>query len=256
MPNTSRNAEKQLVSASSDVSTREAILNIAETQFAVAGYDGASVRDIQRGASANGGAVFYYFGTKQALFEAVFDRLVEPLITERLRRLDACMAPGTAPRLENVLAAYIEPALKDGFESAQQRWNFARIRVQLLQAHHPFMKDMLTRHFTRLGEAFLSALESILPHLDPRDLHWRYHTMVGALTFAMGGTARLHLGRLGENGPVYDPGNTDEALQQQIVLMAAVFRAPPVIPVRETPRADAAALHGTPDMTIGGPHPS
>lgn len=235
MPNTTQSAEKQELPASGDVSTREAILNIAETQFAMAGYDGASVRDIQRGASANGGAVFYYFGTKQALFEAVFDRLVEPLITERLRRLDACMTPGTLPRLEDVLAAYIEPGLKDGFENSQQRWNFARIRAQLLQAHHPFMKDMLARHFNRLGKAFISALASILPHLDPRDLQWRYHIMVGALTFAMGGTARLRMGKGIENGPIYDPGDADEALKQQIVLMAAVFRAPPVFPAQAIP---------------------
>lgn len=223
------NIEKSDADAASDVSTKETILNIAETHFAASGYDGASVRDIQRGAGVNGGAVFYYFGTKQALFEAVFERLVEPLIDERLRRLDICMAPGGSQRLEDVLAAYIEPGLKCGFDSEERRLHFARIRLQLLQAHHPFMTEMMVRHFSRLGTAFISALGQILPHLDPRDLQWRYHTMVGALTFAMGGASRLRVGKPDGADLVYDPGDPDEALKQQIELMAAVFRAPPVV---------------------------
>lgn len=210
-------------------STREAILNVAEHRFAEAGYDGASVRDIQRAANANGGAVFYYFGAKQTLFEAVFERLAEPLVEERLRRLSLCAeAPGAPPLLEQILAAYLAPGLQDGFESSERRWHFAQIRAQLLQAHHPFMKDILARHFTRTGEAFLTALARAQPELEPRDLQWRYHTMVGALTFTMGGPGRLQLGRLAGRGPIYNPGDLDETLSQMITLMAAMFRAPAV----------------------------
>lgn len=240
MPSNNRGAAEQATPDSNDVSTREAILNIAEEQFAAAGYDGASVRDIQRGASANGGAVFYYFGTKQALYEAVFARLVEPLVAERLRRLSRCMAGGE-PQLEDVIAAYIEPGLGAGFENAQRRLNFAQIRMQLLQAHYPFMTDMLEHHFSQMGERFMDAFARVLPHLDPRDLQWRYHTMVGALTFAMGGASRLRLVKPGTPEPAYDPGNAAEALRQQIALAVAVFRADPVFPARASGTHDEPA---------------
>lgn len=227
MENARRNAKTDRLSAATETPTRETILAVAENQFAVAGYDGASVRDIQRAANANGGAVFYYFGTKQALYEAVFERLVVPLVEERMRRLAICVGGSTPPTLEQILAAYLEPGLKDGFDSAQHRWNFAQIRAQLMQTHHGFMKEMLTRHFTRTGLAFLSALGQALPDLDPRDLQWRYHTMVGAVTFAMGGTERLRLGDMADKGPMYDPGDTDETFRQMVILMASMFRAPP-----------------------------
>lgn len=206
--------------------TRTAILNVAERCFAESGYDGTSVRDIQRDAKANSGAVFYYFGTKQALFEAVFDRLAYPLVAERVRRLADCKeGPGQPDMLEQILAAYLTPALRDGFDSRQSQWRFAQIRAQLVQAHHGFMPGLLKRHFTATGELFLEALGRALPHLTPSQLQWRYHIMIGAVTFTMGGPWKLQLGRLAEHDDVYDPEDTEEALRQMIKMSRAMFEA-------------------------------
>jgi len=208
-------------------STRETILDVAEQQFAEAGYDGTSLRDIQRAANANSGAVFYYFGTKQALFEAVFDRLAEPLVAERLLRLAECRDdPARPDMLEQILSAYLTPALEDGFETPENRWRFAQIRAHLVQSHHSFMSDLLKRHFTITGEKFLEALGVALPELTLSELQWRYHIMIGALTFTMGGPWKLQLGQLTHQKDVYDPEDTDEALRQMINLSIAMFRAP------------------------------
>lgn len=208
--------------------TRQKILDVAERMFANFGFDGTSLRVIMREAGANNGAVFYYFRTKQALFEEVFERLAVPLINERLARLRQCHeASDLPPLLDQIVSAYLTPALKDGFETPEQRWRFAQIRAQLLQAHHSFMRDLLTKHFTKTGEEFLTALGAALPHLDRRDLQWRYHAMIGAMTFAMGGPGRLQLGVLASEGDTYDPSNMAEALDQMIILGGAMFRAPP-----------------------------
>jgi AcrR family transcriptional regulator len=208
-------------------STRNTVLNVAEQRFAEGGYDGTSLRDIQRAAKANSGAIFYYFGTKQALFEAVFDRLAEPLVAERLSLLSGCHeGPGRPDMLEQILSAYLTPALADGFERPESRRRFAQIRAQLVQAHHDFMTDLLERHFTQTGEKFLNALGHALPELSPSELQWRYHIMVGAVTFTMGGPWKLQLGRLAGQEDVYDPANTAEALVQMIKLAIAMFRAP------------------------------
>lgn len=208
-------------------STRNTILNVAEQRFAESGYDGTSVRDIQRAANANSGAVFYYFGTKQALFEAVFERLAKPLVAERLRRLADCrQETGRPEMLEQILSAYLTPALGDGFNSPESRWRFAQIRAQLLQAHHSFMTDLLERHFTATGEAFLNALAQALPQLSARELQWRYHIMVGAVTFTMGGPWKLQLGKIADHDKPYDPEDTEEALRQMINLAKAMFTAP------------------------------
>jgi AcrR family transcriptional regulator len=56
--------------------TRKQILDAALTQFADHGYAGASVRDIAASAQTNGATLYYHFGSKAGLFQALVD-LVE-----------------------------------------------------------------------------------------------------------------------------------------------------------------------------------
>ena len=51
-----------------------AIINAAEKLFAIKGFDGASVRDIAHEADVNVAMISYYFGSKEKLMEAVFER--------------------------------------------------------------------------------------------------------------------------------------------------------------------------------------
>lgn len=51
-----------------------AIINIAEKLFSVKGFDGTSVRDIAHEAGVNLAMISYYFGSKEKLMEAVFER--------------------------------------------------------------------------------------------------------------------------------------------------------------------------------------
>lgn len=49
------------------------ILNIAEKLFACKGFDGTSIRDIAEAAGVNIAMISYYFGSKEKLFEALFE---------------------------------------------------------------------------------------------------------------------------------------------------------------------------------------
>lgn len=63
------------------VNTREAILASARTAFAKAGYDGAGVREIARGAGVTAMLVNRYFGSKERLFaEVVAQTMAVPVI--------------------------------------------------------------------------------------------------------------------------------------------------------------------------------
>jgi AcrR family transcriptional regulator len=55
---------------------KENILNVAEKLFAELGFDGASTRAISKAASVNMAMLNYYFGSKEGLFVAVFERRV------------------------------------------------------------------------------------------------------------------------------------------------------------------------------------
>ncbi|AXB43164.1 TetR/AcrR family transcriptional regulator [Amycolatopsis albispora] len=54
--------------------TRQALLDAAEQLFAERGFDRTTVREIARQAEANQALLFRYFGSKEALFEAVVAR--------------------------------------------------------------------------------------------------------------------------------------------------------------------------------------
>ena len=69
------------------VSTRDRILDAAETLFIEHGFAGTSVRAIATEAGVNLAATNYHFGSKKGLFSAVFQRRVQPINEERLQRL-------------------------------------------------------------------------------------------------------------------------------------------------------------------------
>jgi len=60
-------------------STRERILDVAERLFARGGLAGTAVRDIAREAGLTAPSLYNHFDGKQALYEAVLSRGVEPL---------------------------------------------------------------------------------------------------------------------------------------------------------------------------------
>ncbi len=84
--------------------TASALIDAALDLFARHGYDGASVRAITGRAGANLGAITYHFGSKQALYEAVFAAVAGPS-TQRLS--EAAAQPGPAlDRIERVVRTF------------------------------------------------------------------------------------------------------------------------------------------------------
>lgn len=65
--------------ASESESTRDRILDVAERLFAQKGLAGTAVRDIARAAGLTAPSLYNYFEGKQALYEAVIARGVQPL---------------------------------------------------------------------------------------------------------------------------------------------------------------------------------
>ncbi|HVP31610.1 MAG TPA: TetR/AcrR family transcriptional regulator [Myxococcota bacterium] len=60
--------------------TRDRILDAAETLFAERGFDGVAVRDIAARVGLNAASLYNHFPGKQALYEAVLERGLAPLL--------------------------------------------------------------------------------------------------------------------------------------------------------------------------------
>src|ERR1700742_1703708 len=96
--------------ASPHFSTKQRILDSAEALFARHGFVGASLRQVTAAAQVNLAAVNYHFGSKENLINEVFRRRLDVLNSERVRALTR-VENDPEHRLEDVLAAFVEPAL-------------------------------------------------------------------------------------------------------------------------------------------------
>lgn len=76
-----RSSRRQEYSAS----TKRALIDVAEELFTERGYAGTSLDEIVAGARVTKGALYHHFSGKQALFEAVFER-VEDAATQKIRK--------------------------------------------------------------------------------------------------------------------------------------------------------------------------
>ena len=87
--------------------TRSALRDAALTAFARNGFNGASVRMITSRAGVNLGAITYHFGSKRALYEAVLEGELRPLLGRV--RAAATSADGSAlDRIVGIVEAYFE----------------------------------------------------------------------------------------------------------------------------------------------------
>jgi AcrR family transcriptional regulator len=60
---------------------KEEILDVATRQFAERGYEGTSMNDVAEAVGVRKASLFYHFETKEALYEAVLDRLIATIAT-------------------------------------------------------------------------------------------------------------------------------------------------------------------------------
>src|SRR5271163_200520 len=97
------------------VDTKTRILDAAEKLFALKGFEATSLRDITAEAQVNLAAVNYHFQSKDSLIDAVIVRRIEPV---NRRRLEMLAAAGPDPALEQILRAFLTPALELNLESA------------------------------------------------------------------------------------------------------------------------------------------
>ncbi len=95
--------------------TRQRILAAAEQEFAAKGFDGARLASIARGAKAPQALIHHYFGDKDGLHRAVFERVLASIATESFRILETKAPPRRRakgarfgrPELEALVHAFV-----------------------------------------------------------------------------------------------------------------------------------------------------
>ncbi|OYX14207.1 MAG: hypothetical protein B7Z15_04725 [Rhizobiales bacterium 32-66-8] len=204
---------------------RERMLMVAERMFADEGLGAVSVRGITAAAQVNLASLHYHFGSKEGLLEAIFEARAKPIADERMRMLEDCGAgPGRPPLLEQILTAFLHPALTLGVEPRFGGPAFARLRARLGIESEKVSRRILSRAFDESSRAFLAALGTALPELPAHELAWRFHFLLGTMVYTMADSGRIQ--SLTHNA--LNPREGEQTLAHLIPFLAAGFRAPVV----------------------------
>jgi AcrR family transcriptional regulator len=201
--------------------TRTRLMRVGERMFVERGYDGVSLRQLTAAAGINLAAVNYHFGSKQGLLTAIFENRCRPMNEERMLRLAACVeGGGRPPLLEQLIGAYIAPALSSTTDAAGGA-TFTRLRAMLAVERNELARSLIAKHFDATSLRFIAAFERALPHLSRAQVFWRFHFLLGALYFTMINPARIgHLSR-----GLCDATDVDAVMRETVPFVAAGFLA-------------------------------
>src|ERR1035438_6449630 len=127
------------------------ILDAAENAIADLGFAGASLRNIVLEARVNLATVYYYFGSKRGLMEAVLKRRFGPLRQEHLallRQFEGA-AKGRPLAVEKILEAMLLPPLRLAAKASAKQQAVTRLIGRIVTEPNPDRKS------TRLNSSHL-----------------------------------------------------------------------------------------------------
>lgn len=207
------------MSASTHFSTKERIIGAAEELFAQHGFSGTSLRQVTSRADVNIAAVNYHFGSKENLINEVFRRRLDELSENRLGALRAAMARDEV-KLEEVLAAFIEPALALTIDHRGGS-AFVRVLARAYAEKNDGLRKFLSDNYGHVLRDFARAIQACLPGLGKEELYWRLDFVAGALTYAM-----ADFGLIKRRPSASEKDHCHHAARELITFAAAGLRAP------------------------------
>ena len=222
-----------------EAETRTRILDAAESLFVRHGLDATTLRMITAEAQANLAAVNYHFGSKEALIEAVFRRRLTWLNEQRIAALTAfeAEAKGAPLKPRQIVEAFCGVAIRMAADRNGGQ-TFMRLLGRTYTEPTDFIRTFLAEEYAEVIARFKAAFFKALPDVPQEEFLWRFHFMMGALSYAISGADALRM-----LGPI-DDTDPDALYARLMSFLIGGLRAPlPEVlakPARK-PRAKRAA---------------
>ncbi|MAM63201.1 CerR family C-terminal domain-containing protein [Maritimibacter sp. UBA3975] len=196
--------------------SKERILASAESVFAEWGFDGASVRRISEEAGVPVALINYHFGSKAGLYRAIFEKRAPAIMDQRIAGLRLARAePDLDRRIDLVVKALIYPMFSLRGESPSA--DFGRMIVREMSDPQSEARGIFRDMFDPVAEMLTDAISKCFPDWTLEEVHWAYHTMLGAMMIVMtdnGRMARLSGGRVSSD-------NWEEAARHMCAILVA-----------------------------------
>jgi AcrR family transcriptional regulator len=225
-----------------EIDTRLRILDAAESLFTRYGFEATTLRQITGAAEVNLAAVNYHFGSKEELIREVFRRRLTWLNQQRLRELDRLEAEAGGKPLKpsQILEAFFGVALKMAADADGGGRSFMRLLGRTYSKPSEFVRGFLAEEYAAVVARFKAALVRALPGVPGEEILWRFHFMLGAMSYAIAGTDALHI--VAEDA--LDDSDAQALYARLMSFMLGGLRAPlPALQAgsAKRPRAKAAA---------------
>lgn len=159
------------------------------------GFEGASMRMITARAGVNLAAANYHYGSKEGLIEAVFRRRLAWLNEERMRRLDEleAKAKGSPLRPSQILEAFFGTLFQMGENEELGGMTFLRLVGRTLTEPAAFIRNFFAGAYDDVVRRYKQALFRALPGVPEEEIAWRFHFMLGAMSYAISGIDSLRV---------------------------------------------------------------
>ncbi|GAB3625863.1 A-factor receptor protein [Pandoraea terrae] len=163
---------------------RERILLAAEELIAKHGVDGVSARSINAAAGVSAGILHYHFGTLENVLNALLERHMAPLMSERLVMYDALLSmPEVTAR--GVVELLTLPLARKVIEQGEAGARYVRFMARLNSDRAPETRRIFAESFGEGGARLIEVLHSALPAIPKEILRPRLifcsHAMVHSL---------------------------------------------------------------------------
>ena len=172
------------------MSTKNKILDAAESLFAENGFNGTSLREITSLAEVNLAAVNYHFGSKKELIKAVMSRYMNEL-SPRLETALGEVCQQDKPSLLDVFSAFIQPLLSLNELKDNGTSNFLQLLGRGYSDSQGFLRWFLTTRYPAVFDNFILAVQKAYPELSAEDIFWRLHFTMGTVVFTMSSSEAL-----------------------------------------------------------------
>ncbi len=178
-----------------DSDTRQRILDAAELLFTQYGFEATTLRRITGAAGVNLAAVNYHFGSKEELIRELFRRRLTWLNQQRLQELDRLEAEaGDKPlKPSQILEVFFGVALRMAADTKGGGRAFMRLLGRTYAKPSDFVRGFLAEEYAAVVARFKAALIKALPGVPGEEILWRFHFMLGAMSYAISGTDALHI---------------------------------------------------------------
>ena len=165
--------------------TRTRILDAAERLFAEHGYTAVSLRSITAEAGVNVAAIHFHFASKEALFEAIFKRRIEPINGKRIAALEAAVQKGrkSPPNIDEIISAFVKPYLEaaGGFDAG--RIVLLQFMARAAAEQDRSIQTVIRQEFDPTWHALVKAAQDALPNASFEAINWGLFFLLGALYF-------------------------------------------------------------------------